>query len=247
METFVINLESSKKRLKLISLQLHSLQISFKVIKAVDGKNLPSNYTNFYSQDKNKNEYYKPLSNGEIACVLSHKLALETFLKSNEKHLLLLEDDALIDSKIKSFIDQALNTPNWDLIKLYTGKKPKHLKNKIRLSNELELGLPKKIPNSNLGQLITRAGATKILKYYEQFYQPADISLQAWWEHDLRVLMCSPNLVEPTDVDSDINSSVHRKEISYKKLDRLLWKVNFELKRILKSCNKDAFYYYIKK
>ncbi|HIF9322155.1 hypothetical protein C5F64_10185 [Photobacterium damselae subsp. damselae] len=50
----------------------------------------------FYDENKAKNIYNHNLSNGEIGCSISHRLAIDDFLKSDKDILMVIEDDAIL-------------------------------------------------------------------------------------------------------------------------------------------------------
>ncbi|WP_105214661.1 glycosyltransferase family 25 protein [Pseudoalteromonas sp. T1lg22] len=182
---------------------------------------------------RNKRLYYKPLSNGEIACVLSHKKALQKFLLSDADFLFLLEDDAELDPTIHSFLKAVCSKSHWHLIKLYNGKKPKPALKTAWLDKQHALCYPKKVPNSTLAQLVTKAGAQKMLCMYEGFYMPADISLQSWWLHNLNILVSKNNLVTPYGCDSEIDKLAPRKSTHYSTSKRLRHRTRFEWQRLM--------------
>ncbi|MEO2281611.1 glycosyltransferase family 25 protein [Pseudoalteromonas pernae] len=235
--TYVINLERSQDRLARIANNLNALNLEFEVIPAIDGANLLPEQLAQYDHVRNQKKYYKPLNEGEIGCVLSHKKALKTFLSSEYDVLLLLEDDAYLSQHVHEVINSVIAKPHWDTIKFYSGKKAKKVLKSVPITASHSICCPKKVPNSMLAQLVTRKGAEKILMMYENFYMPADISLQAWWQTDLNVLMCQPNIATPFECDSEIDKLSARKSVTYSTWKRLRQRAAFEMKRLLTKPN----------
>ena len=231
--TYVINLERSQERLARIAQHLSEHGISFEVITAVDGAALSTEQLAQYDHVRNQHDYYKPLSKGEIGCVLSHKKALKTFLACNADVLLLLEDDACLNEHIHRVIERVIATPSWDTIKFYSGKKAKKTLKKVNITATHSICYPHKVPNSMLAQLVTRQGAKKMLTMYENFYMPADVSLQPWWQSNLNVLVCQPNIATPFACDSEIDKLSARKGVGYSTFKRLRQRAAFELKRLV--------------
>ncbi|WP_462157331.1 glycosyltransferase family 25 protein [Pseudoalteromonas sp. GB56] len=235
--TYVINLERSQDRLARITNELNALSLDYEVVPAVDGANLLPEQLAQYDQVRNQKNYHKPLSAGEIGCVLSHKKALTTFLASDYDVLLLLEDDTCLASHVHEVIDSVITNPQWDTIKFYSGKKAKKVRKKVQITATHSICYPQKVPNSMLAQLVTRCGAEKMLAMYENFYMPADISLQPWWQTNLNVLMCQPNIATPFECDSEIDRLSARKSVRYSTWKRLRQRITFEIKRLVTKPN----------
>lgn len=78
IQKYLINLDNRPDRLETSAKQLHNLGIDFRRISATDGNNLPGNSF---------------LTSNVLACWQSHLLAYKTFLSSEAKYALILEDD----------------------------------------------------------------------------------------------------------------------------------------------------------
>ena len=71
---YVINLEGSDNRLQQAAQQLTAHGLSFERIDAVNGRQLSAAHKRAVVDAKaNRNKFYRPLSDGEIGCYLSHK------------------------------------------------------------------------------------------------------------------------------------------------------------------------------
>jgi glycosyl transferase family 25 len=229
-EIFVINLNRSLDRLNSINKLFNSYNADFTRVEAIDGKDILDLSSVGYNDKLNQKLYHKPLNKGEIACILSHKRALTKFIETSDNPVaLILEDDAYFNEDLLIFSSKVHPSyNNWDVIKLHGGKKAKKQLKTIPIYKGYSLGFPCKIPNSNLGQLVSKKGAEKILKLYDNFAKPADVILQNWWQSGLVVLHCTPNLVHSNESKSIINSFQNRNEVQYSKSKKLKQKIRFE-------------------
>ncbi len=149
MLRFVINLDRATNRWQNIFSQLHSLGINIQRIPAIDAREdkLPTNITAPLGHPS-KYLYPKALTNGEIACYLSHIACWKALLESTENWVAILEDDILLSPRAKFF----LSSPNWipsgiHILQLHTSEKhwrcrtmPKHipLQNRSSLYNVID-------------------------------------------------------------------------------------------------------------
>lgn len=90
---YLINLDRSPLRLASAQSQLNKYKIEFERIRAVDGQGLEAADFEEYNDFNAKKYYGRSMTSGEIGCYFSHVKALNTFLKSNERHCIILEDD----------------------------------------------------------------------------------------------------------------------------------------------------------
>lgn len=231
-EIYVINLARSQKRLNTMSTVLQAYKQTFNRVEAVDGDFPDTLSQSTYCEHLNAKRYHKPLGKGEIACVESHKRALNTFLKSNLSCALILEDDAVpsYPSLFEDLDKIASTNQDWDVVKLYLGKKAKRISASVRISERLAVGIPQKVPNSNLAQLVSRQGAEKILQAYSKYGEPADITLKQWWRYKLRILAVDSPVFQTADIASDIDSLGSRKGAKKSRIKRIWQKICYEFK-----------------
>ncbi len=106
MLRFVINLNRSKSRWKNIQLQSEKLDLDIQRIEAIDAKE------GILPQDKvaplgHAAKYFFPrkLSKAEVACYLSHMKCWKALLGSENQWAAILEDDALLSPRAKTFLE----------------------------------------------------------------------------------------------------------------------------------------------
>lgn len=99
MKTYVVNLEKSTDRKKYMTRLLADqpfLDVEF--INAVDGRNLsPQETENQFDCEKFLKHYMAKVRPGEIGCTLSHQKCYRNLLESNEKSVIIFEDDLIIN------------------------------------------------------------------------------------------------------------------------------------------------------
>ena len=117
---FVISLERAKRRRKYIQSHLQSLNLNFTLVDAIDGMLVNEDF--LYSQADMERVKQSPywLTKGAIACVLSHKKALDLFAGSQFDMALILEDDVVLPSNIETLIsDISGKIGERDIVLLY--------------------------------------------------------------------------------------------------------------------------------
>lgn len=171
---YIISLSSETKRRENISKQLKKLSLDFKFYDACDLRGIDESTANKYvTQDVAFNKPSRNLTKGEIGCTLSH---LNLIHKINHidssSHLLILEDDAIIDKRISDIISsEKLNEFEWDIIilgyskleenesTLFYVKEP--IKTKIKI-NDIKIGsVWKEWTCGTVGYLVNNNSLTK--------------------------------------------------------------------------------------
>ncbi|HEV2695504.1 MAG TPA: glycosyltransferase family 25 protein [Verrucomicrobiae bacterium] len=113
MQIFVINLDRKPERWQRMAGLLEGLP--FTRIAAVDGKNIDG------PEKKGRPYPGKILSRYQIGCILSHRAAYESFLKSADRYCCVLEDDVYLSPDFSKFINDDKWIPSGcDLVKIET-------------------------------------------------------------------------------------------------------------------------------
>ena len=123
ISTYVINLERCKKKKEKISEMLVKNNLDFNIYNAVNSSNFTIDFI------KNNNEIDKPFKEwllkdksqwGHLGCSMSHYNVLKQFIENdNEKFLLVLEDDCILDNNFSKKLIKILNDNinlNFDLL-----------------------------------------------------------------------------------------------------------------------------------
>ena len=107
MRTFVINMQTAKERLKFMDKQLSSLWIEYEVFPAFIWKNLTKEEIwKYYDKEKSVKTLWEELTLWEIWCALSHMWIYKKMVDDNIPIALVLEDDAIINPRIKNIYDK---------------------------------------------------------------------------------------------------------------------------------------------
>lgn len=105
MIRYVVNLDRSTDRWERASRIFKNLNIDIERISAVDGRKMSQlELQALRPEFKDRHFWLKEMTPGEIGCYLSHIKAWETFLKTNEKWALIMEDDMELYENAKDFI-----------------------------------------------------------------------------------------------------------------------------------------------
>ncbi len=108
----VISVATATARRAMQLKQLDQLGLSGEIMDAVTPKELPASVLDDY-----RFSWARPLSDGEIACALSHKKAWGVAAKSN-KPTLILEDDVLLSNDISDVLQAISEGPDLGYITL---------------------------------------------------------------------------------------------------------------------------------
>lgn len=224
-KVYVINLDRSKERLSRITDRFAQVGLTFERISAVDGRHITDSSLLDYDYIRNRFNYGRKLTNGEIACYASHLRALRKFLNSDENYCLILEDDAVVDNnfsrelfsltqKISSLDFYCVNCCN---IAKYTASAHPSL------SPNKEIHQAIIFPTLATGLLWSKKGAERFVKEFSIISMPFDQALRDWLSSNGKGLSLSRTLIESENLESDIGSGVRRSEQS--KLEGFLYDI----------------------
>src|ERR1700760_3206558 len=120
MLTLVISLPDAVSRREKISAELRSAGLPFSIVPAVVGRNLTRAELDSFAPSRFMVRFSRELGPGEVGCTLSHKLALEEFLATDEPTALILEDDAVIPANLGEAIEGLVERlpQDWGLLKI---------------------------------------------------------------------------------------------------------------------------------
>jgi len=112
---YVINLDRRKDRYEKIKYKLDKLNIKFERFSAIDGNNIKDEEYDFSGFIQG----YGMLENKyALACFRSHVEIIKDAKSKSYKRILILEDDVLISSNIKAYLQRIRNIDNWKLLYL---------------------------------------------------------------------------------------------------------------------------------
>lgn len=99
---YIVSLERDEERRKKISSSLSDLGIDFNFFNAVDAKNSDNNEILLKKKTTGDGG---SMTNGEIACTLSHQGVYRDIINKNYKWCIILEDDVTVDRRLKLFLE----------------------------------------------------------------------------------------------------------------------------------------------
>ncbi|WP_162531162.1 glycosyltransferase family 25 protein [Holospora elegans] len=186
---FVINLDKDVDRYRSIQPLVQQLNFPHQRISGVWGRSL---FKSFIENFVDKKAYELAFNGstpgfGELGCFLSHVKAWISFLNSNAKFALILEDDAEFDpSKLKKIVQELIKFQNlWDICSLFS---PPDFSGSFLSVRELSFSymLVRFLEETSgtVGLLINRRAAKSLLSKAEKYVLPVDHYIQRIWEFD---------------------------------------------------------------
>jgi len=126
MKTYAISLKRVSERYNYIRTHVEERGLDFELIDAVDGSQLSDARLAETCDMKKVEKLRWWLSNGAIACAMSHQLAYERLINSKEKAAFIVEDDVILPSNIQQLLTEieAEIRPTEIVLLYYTSFKP---------------------------------------------------------------------------------------------------------------------------
>lgn len=213
VQVFCINLKKDihrRSEMEKIAAQ-HSFPFEF--IEAVEGVDIDYKNSSQFGYDKKaRNRVFLDLEKNEIACLLSHKKALNRFLEQGDEYCVILEDDAGLSPVFdEAILSLTRNFKGWDLIKLEcrTHSLRGYPVSELGTSHSVILYSPIRSSFGATGILYSREGAQKLLRSLVRFQHAFDTHIGFGWKYGLHVAEIYPSLVfERKDGHSSIGGRI---------------------------------------
>jgi GR25 family glycosyltransferase involved in LPS biosynthesis len=211
-----INLKRSFDRRSLMEEEARKALIDLRFVQAIDGRELALDSVTIYNR-VGRLRYGPDLKSNEVACVLSHKAALRTFLASDANAAVILEDDAVLSDHFLDFVYAAVaSRVPWDAINL-ENRNRKPLRPAIaRFEFGYGLYVSAWLSAGATGWLYSRAGAERVLDTLQNFRHPYDTHLGFFWRHGLTALCAHPGVVSQRNIPSTISTPGESRTLSRK-------------------------------
>lgn len=205
VHSFVINLKDATERWDHMSQALEKVGLDFTRIDAVLGKMLTEPISAFDERRFNiltgKHKNY-----GEIGCYLSHIKALNTFIKSDFKYALILEDDVELPHHLPSLIHAAIqNSQHWDMLRLSSSREGNYIKISD-LPHESALAYNTRVLKNTGAYLLNRKAAQACTQKMLPMRLPYDVALDRDWDFDFKTACIVPFPV----VCKDFVTQIHK-------------------------------------
>lgn len=197
MQAYIIHLKDASGRQPQVERLRQRLPVPSQVIDAVAGGRLgPHELEATYRRSLHWPPYPFRLSNGEIGCFLSHRLAWQAIADGTPAGGLVVEDDIEIDmARLPAALDlvQRFASPR-DIVRF--PNKFRSRPGKVVASQDgLEI-VRENSPGLNMMmQWIGRDAARELLARTETFDRPVDVFIQMRWLHKIPVFALRPVLI----------------------------------------------------
>lgn len=201
----VISLPHAENRRQALLAQAREHQLDIHIVDAVAGKELDlQNQSYGYDRARRRRLFTHDLLPNEIACALSHRKALHTFLQSEAEYGVIMEDDAVIDPLFQAGISELINhLQGWEAAKLFTDDGKLYPLCRPFADAVVQPVFPKKLPWVAVGYLYTRKGAQAVYESMQRFWLPADAQIgHALLSQRIPTIGVSPGLIHSGDPDN---------------------------------------------
>ena len=221
---YVINLDGSHDRLASISDKLAAYGLSFERIAAVDGRPLDLASVPDYAAARAERYMGRSLVGGEIGCYRSHLKVAETFLQSDARYALVLEDDALPLCNIETLLAKALPDleavdPDWRLMNIGN--------HKLKIASPIarysvdghtsELVAAHYFPMTTSAIVWSREGARLFVDEHREIFAPVDNYFRHWLTRTGHGYSFRPAPVTTTDAASQIVAASGQQRKTHKR------------------------------
>jgi glycosyl transferase family 25 len=233
-QAFLINLDRSSDRLVEMEKRLAKAAISWQRVPGVDGKALELDSCVDLDERGYEKWHGKSLNINEAGCYLSHLKAIRTFLASDAKYGLILEDDADFPPEFNALLTQLMGASDrWDIVKLSAF----HSGTPIRVAKlnppyDLAVALSRHM-NANC-VLMNRKAAQILVNKLSPMRLPYDHALERAWLWGLKLRIVTPTPCPPdTGFASTIGISINLNFPLYQRMPCLWFRLRTELLRLI--------------
>lgn len=194
MKTFVINLNRATDRRNRMTNLCKNLKLDFEIFTAIDGRELDGDFirSNVYDY---KNCF---LTRGEIGCALSHVSVYREIVNRRLPYALIIEDDAVLDSRAVEFVREFKKRPK-NGICLLTGD-VEYAKNKKMKLGEFDVFPVSKAVRAT-GYIITLKTAQKMINFLLPIRYEADMFEIFRVCGNIKIFATLPHLIGTADRD----------------------------------------------
>ena len=221
MDFYIIHLKRAEKRRENVEYLQQTLPGKTRIIDAVDAEKLTKEEVDAcYKRKIHFPPYPFRLTQGEIACFLSHRKAWKMIAEGNAAFGCVLEDDVEFDMvQLQTAKHMVLyQCDETDFIRL-----PVRLKEKpditITTQEDQSLFLPVRCGLGTVAQIIGRKAAQHLLKVTDPFDRPVDTTLQMTWITGQKMHVVQPSGIREISNETG-GSIINRKKKISQRLNR---------------------------
>ncbi len=212
-DCLIIHLERSLERKPQVRKLKKNLPYRTKVVEAVDGIKLDSDFSKSYTPKLLHPRYPFSLRSAEVATFQSHRKCWQEILDQDLEAALIIEDDVdIIDGDFTAAVKLAMKEIKMGDFIRFPIKPREKPRNKTVERDNISIFEPTLVGLGMQAQIVTHDAARRLLERTERFDRPVDVYLQLRWEHKVRVLTLWPNGV--LERSSSLGGSLIGKEKS---------------------------------
>ncbi|RCL01808.1 MAG: glycosyl transferase [Candidatus Tokpelaia sp. JSC085] len=234
MKLYVINLDRSSDRLRRIERLFAQQDLRLTRIQAIDAKDISdADYKKFTERKR----WPDPITRGEVACFLSHRLALQQIAQESEAYSAIFEDDVILSSHARFFLKNWLWIPSGvHLIKIETDGKKVWLGPPVAHLDVFTLARLKSTHIMAAAYIVSKKTAAYLAEKMEYVYAPVDhflFNIDFDIAMALQVHQLDPAIVVQANLTSTLQHDRAQHQYDKKKKRSLLQKLQREMLRII--------------
>lgn len=203
---YCINLPAARERRETVAAQAAAHRLDLRFVEAVPGTEIPADCAKRYDAETRARRWRGPLIPNEIACVLSHRKALEIALASNKPMSVIFEDDVILNGDFAQKLQHLLQAADaFEIIRLETRLMPSRRDLTVVGAPEIgQIVLARKWTLGAAAILYSRSGVEKAFRATERFSEAYDNIISRPWALGARVYEIRP----PIAVESGAPSTM---------------------------------------
>ena len=191
MKCIVINLPRAENRRQAMSKQFDAFDMEFEIFDAIDWRDMGEADWALVDRKSRDKEGRRPLSDGMVACHLSHRKALEGVAAGDDELAAVFEDDVTLAPEIGGALDALarLYASGWeyDFVFLHRHSLDKTFMPLKKVDENIRLGITKFSDWGTQSYVVSKKGASRLLERFPKIIHRTDHTLHAYWESGLNV------------------------------------------------------------
>lgn len=242
----IISLPRAVERRRTLTLQLTCLGLDFEFWDAVDALDLTDRDYEIYNSRRRRIFMGKDLYSGEIACLLSHKKAIQR-IATEDTPCIVLEDDVLLSPDWPHVVRALMaRRDKWEFVRFFGDEKhaTRRQRKLVPLGRDYWLTRISTTPGGAHAYLISPSGARKILRCLHYTATPIDTLMGQPWKTGLGALSVWPGVARENDkFPSYIGNARFASTPTTTGLERALYFAANPGLRLVENILKRGFYY----
>lgn len=244
---FVVNMRKDVARREVMASRAKEASIEIEFFEAVNGRELTPGQLGFYDRNKRLRYFGRDLLPGELGCIRSHHNIYEKMVAENIPVAVVLEDDVLLESDVRSVFSALMETKTpWNMIRFLGSKKIYKRGCRIiaPLVGRYSLARLPTTPGGTHGYMIKQDAAKRMLEHTSKSWLPIDAVQGRTWETGIETLVVHPAPMRPDDQEtSTIGDQRFDKTLKIKGVAKLLYPLNRAFYKLEEAVGKKYIYW----